>query len=584
MMVLSPHQGELLTLGWFLPAARWDQGYLVFGWGLVPSAFVAAIPIFTLLWLLGVMRKAAWIAGLSGLSITFVLAIGVYRMPAVPAVSAAANGAAFGLFPISWIVFWAIALYRVTVDTGKFDIIRQSLGQLTSEPYLQILLIAFAFGAFIEGAAGFGTPVAIAAAMLTGLGFSPFRASGACLLANTSPVAFGSIGIPIVTLAGITSLPVDRLSAMAGRLCAPMSLIIPAYLVLAVGGWSALRSVWKMALMVGAVFAVTQFLVSNYAGPQLADILASIAAIIAMVGMLRVRRSREQTVSGVDRVTVTESVVVIDDESGNGEAVVATRAAVLQQAPATVGAMVSAWLPYGFLVVCVLVWGTHPVQQWFGRAGFTFPWPFLHGIVRRMPPIAAVPTAYPAIFNVNWLTASGTSCMVATLLSAISVRMGAAQFLRLLISVTRQLALPTVTVTSVLAMTFLMNYCGATATMGLAFASTRTLFPFFSALLGWLGVFLTGSDTSSNALFGNLQVVTATRLGLDPFLMAAVNSVGGVMGKMISLQTIAVAAAATGMSVPEQARLFRFTFRHSVILAAVVGLMAMLYAYIGVHG
>jgi lactate permease len=550
-----------------LAGAKWDQTYVVFGWGLFPSALIAAIPIFVLLGLLGVLQRPAWVAGLSGLAIAVLVAMDAYHMPLAPALSAAADGGAFGLFPISWIVFWAITLYRVTVDSGKFETIRHSLGRLTTDPYLQILLIGFAFGAFIEGAAGFGTPVAIAAAMLTGLGFSAFRASSACLLANTSPVAFGSIGIPVVTLAGITNLPVDRLSAMTGRLCAPMSLIIPSYLLLAIGGWSALRSVWKTALAVGVIFATTQFLVSNYAGPQLADILASIVAILAMVVMLRVRRSAHQS---------------RDLAAKDGEADVAKSGESRHKE--TAGAIFAAWLPYGFLVACVLVWGMHPVQRWFGHLGFTFPWPLLHGLVRRVPPIVPVPTPYPAVFNVNWLAASGSSCMVATLLSAVWVRMSPVQFLRLLVDVTRQLILPTVTVTSVLAMAFVMNYCGATASLGLAFASTMTLFPFFSALLGWLGVFLTGSDTSSNALFGNLQVVTANRLGLDPFLMAAVNSVGGVMGKMISLQTIAVAAAATGMPVVDQARLFRFTFKHSVILAAVVGLMAMLYAYVGVHG
>jgi lactate permease len=544
----------------------WNQHYLLFGQTLGISAFIAAMPIFALLLLLGVLRKPAWVAGLTGLAVTLVLALGGYHMPAAPAISAALHGAAFGLFPISWIVYWAIALFRVSVETGKFEIIKASVGRLTSDPRLQAILIGFAFGAFVEGAAGFGTPVAVAAAMLTGLGFSPFNAAAICLLANTSPVAFGSIGIPVITLAGITGLPVERLSADVGRLCAPISLIIPAYLILAMGGRKALKGLLPAVVAAGATFAAVQFTVSNFIGPQLTDILSSLAAMGAVILLLKFWRP------AVEPNAIVRAAIVGPSASTQQNGSTPTHYSGRE--------VFNAWLPYVFLVLFVLLWGFKPWQAVLNSVSFPIHWPALHNVVQRMPPVIPHPAPYAAVFNMNWLSASGTSCMFATILSALVLKMHFSAFCRLLGSVTRQLILPTVTVTSVLAMAFLMNYCGATGTLGLAFSATGKVFPFFSALLGWIGVFLTGSDTSSNALFGSLQVVTADRLGLSPALMAATNSSGGVLGKMISLQTIAVAAAATQMSVPDQARLFRFTLKHSILLAAVVGCLAMLYTYV----
>jgi len=544
-------------------SVTWNQTYFLFGQGLGISAIIAALPVFTLLALLGIFRKPAWVAGLSGLAVTFILATAGYGMPSGMAISAAAYGAAFGLFPICWIVFWAIVLYRVTLDTGKFEIIKHSVGSLTTDPRLQALLIAFAFGAFVEGAAGFGTPVAVAAAMLTGLGMSPFAASAACLLANTAPVAFGSIGIPVITLAGITGLPLQQVSAAVGHLCAPVSLFIPTYLTLAMGGKRALRAVWPAALVAGASFAVVQFVVSNYVAAQLTDILASLSAIGALIALLRVWRPAE--------LQLAEAAA-----AGNGR----TEVRPPKHQHHAASEIVAAWMPYVFLVIFVLLWGYKPVQTALNAVTQTLAWPYLHNLVHRMPPVVAKPSPYGAMFTLNWMSASGSSCMFATLLSAIFLRLHPAAFVRLLGSVARQLFLPIVTVAAVLALAFLMNYSGATGTLGLAFASTGAMFPFFSAMLGWLGVFLTGSDTSANALFGSLQVVTAHKLGLNPALMAGGNSTGGVMGKMISLQTIAVAAAATNMSVADQAKLFRFTLKHSIVLAAIVGLIVLFYAYV----
>jgi L-lactate transport len=550
----------------------WSQSYTLFGRGLALSAVVASLPILTLLFLLGVRRKPAWFASLCALAVALVIALFAYKFPPTLTFTSAAYGAGFGLFPISWIVFWAITLYRVTVETGNFEIIKASMGNLTSDARLQALLIAFAFGAFVEGAAGFGTPVAVAAAMLVGLGFSPFYAAALCLVANTAPVAFGSIGIPVVTLAGITGLPLDKLSGMVGRLCAPLSLLVPAYLICIMVGWRGMLEVWPAVVVVGGVFASVQFLMSNFVGPQLTDIMSSLSALSALLVLLRFWRPAT--------VWDRELEPVVPQGAARGEKKFASLVPGSGDRKHSRGEAFNAWMPYGLLVILVLLWGIKPIQALLNSATLSFGWPLLHNYVQMMPPVVAKPTFYKALYQLNFLSASGTACMFATLLSALFLRMSPVAFGRLLLSVCRQLFLPTVTVTSVLAMAFVMNYCGATATLGLAFAASGMLFPFFSPLLGWLGVFLTGSDTSANALFGNLQVVTAGHLGFEPTLMAAANSAGGVVGKMISVQNIAVAAAATAMTVSDQAKLFRFTLRHSIVMATAIGLEVMLYAYL----
>jgi L-lactate transport len=534
----------------------WQQNYTPLNGSLALSALAAALPIFMLLFLLGIKRKPAWIAALSGLATTVLVALFLYGMPVTKMVGAATYGAAFGLFPIGWIVIWAVLLYRLTVESGKFESIKHSIGSLTQDRRLQALLIAFAFGAFMEGAAGFGTPVAVASAMLAGLGFTPFYAAAICLLANTAPVAFGSIAIPIVTLAGITGLPLDRLSAGVGRICAPVSLFVPAYLVLVMGGWSALRGVLPAAIVCGVSFAGMQFIVSNFVGPQLTDLASSIAAMASLVVLFLIWKPKDQYVP---------------------KAGIASGSAIDENRPSG-GQVLLAWSPYLLLVVCVLLWGFN--QKPLNSVTKLIHWPGLHNQIARMPPVTKAVSPYPADFTMNWLSASGTACMIASLLSAIVLRISPVQFLKILASTLRQLALSLVTLAAVLGLAFLMNYSGATGTLGLAFAATGASFPFFSAILGWMGVFLTGSDTSANALFGNLQVVTASHLGLNPVLMAASNSSGGVMGKMISLSSIAVAACATGMARHDEAGLFRFTLRHSVFLASMIGLIVLFYAYV----
>jgi lactate permease len=519
------------------------------------SSLVAALPIFTLLFLLGGLRKPAWIAAMAGLATAMAVSLGAYGMPVSLMFSSIGYGAAFGLFPIAWVVFWAVVLYRITVDTGKFEIIKDSVGSLTQDRRLQALLIAFAFGAFVEGAAGFGTPVAVAAAMLTGLGFSPFYAAGICLLANTAPVAFGSIGIPVVTLAGITGLPLADLSANVGRICAPLSLFVPSYLILVMGGMRALRGVLPAAILCGVSFAGTQFYVSSFIGPQLTDILASLASIISLVVLLKLWKPKDNFIMEGD---LKPHVLKTHGTSDT----------------------FLAWMPYLLLVVLVLLWSRDEVKAILNQATYAFSWPGLHNLIERMPPVVAKPSGYAATYRLDLLAASGTACMIASFLSALFLKMPLSKLAGTIGTTFRQLRFSILTIATVLGLAFLMNYSGATATLGLAFAATGVLFPFFSALLGWLGVFLTGSDTSANALFGNLQVVTATTLNLNPLLMASSNSAGGVMGKMISLSSIAVAAAATGMSQSDESKLFRFTMRHSIFLASVLGLIVVFYAYV----
>src|SRR5215467_4874410 len=545
----------------------WSQTYLPLG-SLAASALLSAVPIGLMLYLLGIARKRAWVAGLTGCASALLIALFAYRMPWNLALNSLLYGAAYGLLPIGWIVFTALLLYRLAVETGKFQIIKDSIGHLTSDPYMQALVIAFAFGAFIEGASGFGTPVAVASAMLAGLGMAPFEAAAICLLANTAPVAFGAIGTPIVGLQSVTSLPLLDLSADVGRLCAPLALFVPIYVIGVMGGRKGLARAGGAALVCGAVFAVVQFLVSSYLGPYLTAILSSLAAIGAMVVMCVLRRNP------ADRPA---------DDSPRHSA----------------GEILLAWSPYIFLVIFVLLmngdqiilpkpydvlWPTAKLAALKGflnnHTTFVFGWPGLHNLVQKMPPVVKAQSPYAASYTFNPLTTIPSTTLYATFASAILLRVPLGKLAHCFWLTIKQLALPTLTIATVLGLAYLMNYSGATATLGLTFAASGASFPFFSALLGWIGVFLTGSDTSANALFGNLQVVTANKLGFNPVLMASSNSAGGVMGKMISLQSIAVAGAATGLTRQEEARLMRFTVKHSILLAAMAGLVTLFYAYV----
>jgi lactate permease len=549
----------------------WQHNYQPVGGSLGASAIAAAIPIVVLFVMLGVLRKPAWMSALSALVAALAVALGVYGMPVQLAVISTLYGAAYGLFPIAWIVFSSIMLYRLAVDTGKFEIIKDSVGSLTDDRRLQALFIAFSFGAFIEGAAGFGAPVAVSGAMLAGLGFDPFYAAGICLLANTAPVAFGSIGIPVITLANVTGLPVLALSAMVGRLCAMISVIIPGYLVVVMAGFARALEVLPAIVACGVSFAGMQFLVSNFIGPDLTDIMSSLTCIVVMVAVLKLWRPTR-----IMRLETDHPVT----------ARLKTHAA---------GEIFMAWLPYLLLVAFVLAWGepaiknaidarTHALlPSWIPKSATVMNGlfvPGLHNVITRIAPVTPTASPYAAVFTFNWLTASGTACFLATLVAAALLRVRPKKLAGIYVATFRQLSLAMVTIASMLGLAYLMNYSGMTSTLGLQLAASGSAFPFFSAVVGWLGVFLTGSDTSANALFGNLQVVTATALGLNPVLTAAVNSAAGVMGKMISVQSIAVAVAATGMTSADESRLFRFTIKHSVLLMVVMGLVSLLFAYV----
>ena len=549
----------------------WQHNYHPVAGSLAASALVAAIPVFVLFLMLGVLRRPAWMSALSALASALVVSLAVYGMPVQLAVISTLYGAAYGLFPIAWIVFSSIMLYRLAVDTGKFEIIKDSVGTLTDDRRLQALFIAFSFGAFIEGAAGFGAPVAVSGAMLAGLGFSPFYAAGICLLANTAPVAFGSIGIPIVTLANVTGLPVMALSAMVGRLCAMISVLIPAYLLVVMAGATRALEVLPAIAACGLSFAGMQFLVSNFIGPDLTDIMSSLTCIIVMVAVLKLWKPQR--------------IMRLDGDQP-------VRAALRTH---SAGEILVAWSPYLLLVLCVLAVGAPAIKNAIdARTHALLPSalpksptvmnglfvPGLHNMITRIPPVTPTAAPYAAIFTFNWLTASGTACFIATLAAALVLRVGPLQLARIYVATFKQLSFAILTIASMLGLAYLMNYSGMTSTLGLALAASGSAFPFFSAVVGWLGVFLTGSDTSANALFGNLQVVTANALHLNPVLTASVNSAAGVMGKMISVQSIAVAVAATGMTSADESRLFRFTVKHSVLLMAVMGFIALLFAYV----
>jgi lactate permease len=538
------------------------------------SAVVAAIPIIVLFIMLGALRKPAWISAVAALISALAVSLVAYGMPVKLALASTVYGAAYGMFPIAWIVFASIMLYRIAVDTGKFEIIKDSVGGLTDDRRLQAMFIAFSFGAFIEGAAGFGAPVAVSGAMLAGLGFSPFYAAGICLLANTAPVAFGSIGIPVVTLANVTGLPLLPVSAMVGRLCAMISVIIPGYLVVVMTGPKKALEVWPAIVACGLSFASVQFYVSNYMGPELTDIMSSLTCIVVMVAVLKLWKPKN-----ISRLEGDQPASVSLSKH-------------------TAGEIALAWSPYLLLVLFVLAWGEPDIKGAIDRwTNSLMPSvlphsatvlngidvPGLHNLITRIPPVTPQPSPYAAVFTFNWLSASGSACFLAILATAVVLRVRPSKVVSAYVDTFRQLKFALVTIASMLGLAYLMNYSGMTSTLGLALAGTGKAFPFFSAVVGWLGVFLTGSDTSANALFGNLQVVTANALGLNPILTASVNSAAGVMGKMISVQSIAVAVAATGMSRDDESRLFRFTIKHSVLLMVVMALLSMMYAYVLPH-
>ncbi|MEO7319058.1 MAG: lactate permease LctP family transporter [Chthoniobacteraceae bacterium] len=554
----------------------WSQNYTPLG-GILPSALVAALPVVVLLALLGIWHVRAHIAALAGLATAAAVALFIYKMPAGLVLASAGYGAVFGLFPIGWIVLNAIFIYQLSVETGQFAVLKEQIAGVAGDRRIQALLVAFCFGAFIEGCAGFGAPVAITGAMLIGLGFKPLEAAKLALIGNTAPVAFGSLGIPITTLSTVTGLDLHALSAMVGRQLPVFSLIVPFWLVAAQVGWRGMVEVWPACFVCGASFAVTQFAVSNYHGPWLVDLASAIASLIALVALLRVWKPPRWKLD-VERWT-------LNVEPRAAEATVP--AALNVQLPtsnvqrSTKIAAFRAWLPWLMLSVFVATWTIAPVKaHLIALAPWKHAVPLLHEAVIRVPPVAPIASPEPAIFKFELLAATGTALLFAGIAAGLLLGLKLAALARIYGSVVWRVRVSLLTIMLMLALGFTTRYSGTDTTLGLALANTGSWFPFFSPLLGWLGVALTGSDTSSNVLFGNLQKVTAEQLHISPILTAAANSSGGVMGKMIDAQSIVVASVATGghADSPSAGAILRAVFWHSLALALLVGVLVMLQA------
>ena len=537
---------------------HWSQVYAPIS-GIGVSALIAAIPVVALLALLAFWHVRAHIAALIALGIAIAIAVFVYGMPPKLAAAAAGYGAAFGFLPIGWLIINAIFIYQLSVDTGQFAVLQKQIAGVSRDRRIQALLLAFSFGAFIEGAAGFGAPVAISGALMIGLGFKPLEAAKLALIGNTAPVAFGSLGIPLVTLAPLTDLDLLKLSAMVGRQLPIFSLIVPFWLVAAQAGWRGMIGVWPACLVAGGSFGIMQFLMSNFHGPWLVDIVSAAVSMIAVVVLMRFWQPKEESV--------------------NPPAAAAPSAV----AGAATGPAWKAWLPWIFLTGFVFCWGLPFVKAqlnaWYAPQ---IEVPMLHLAVEKVPPVAPKPTLEKAIFSLNLLSATGTALLLAGIASTICLGVGFRQGLQIYGRTLWRVRVSLLTISVMMALGFTTRYSGTDTTMGLAMAGTGWWFPFFSPLIGWLGVALTGSDTSSNVLFGNLQKVTAEQLGLSPILMCASNSSGGVMGKMIDAQSIVVASVATGghPESPTAGTILRSVFWHSIALAVLVGVLVMLQAYV----
>ena len=535
--------------------STWVQSYDPCG-NVFLSALVAALPIFVLLGLLAFLHVRAHVAAIAGLVVSLLVAIFVFKMPIGLALAAAANGAAYGLFPIGWIVLSAIFVYDITVAAGQFEIVKRSVASIAEDRRVQVLLIAFCFGAFIEGAAGFGTPVAISAAMLIGLGFKPLPAAGLALIGNTAPVAFGALGTPLIVLARVTELPIEQLSMMVGRQLPLFSLIVPFWLIWAMVGWRGMWEVWPACLTAGLSFGILQFLVSNYHGPWLVDVVSAIGSIVSLVVLLQFWQP----------ATVWRYSEELELPK--------------REVPPTTRESAIAWMPWVVLSCVVFVWGVPQVKSQLNAwTRSEVEVPVLHLNVIKDAPVVPKPTPEKAIFEWNWLSATGTALFLSAMVSGTLLGFSPMKLFAIFLETIRRTTTSLVTIALMLGLGYSTRFGGLDAAMGLAFASTGFLFPFFSPLLGWLGVALTGSDTSSNVLFGNLQQITAERLGVSPLLAAASNSSGGVMGKMIDAQSIVVAGIATGQS-RQEGTILRYVFFHSVALAILVGLLVTAQAYV----
>ncbi|WOO30884.1 L-lactate permease [Diaphorobacter limosus] len=552
----------------------WQQNYDPAG-NIWISALVALIPIVFFFLALTRLRLKGYQAG----TVTVLLALGVallfYKMPVSAALASAVYGFFYGLWPIAWIIVAAVFLYKLSVKTGQFDVIRSSILSVTPDQRLQLILVGFCFGAFLEGAAGFGAPVAITAALLVGLGFKPLYAAGLCLIANTAPVAFGAMGIPVIVAGQVSGIDPFLIGQMAGRQLPFMTILVLFWIMAIMDGWRGVKETWPAVLVGGGSFALVQFLTANYIGPELPDITSAIVSLIALTAFLKVWQPKR-----IFRFDTEQSA----PSKANGTKA-AGAAKPQAAAPLTAGAIIKAWSPFIILTAMVTLWSLKPFKALFAAGGplastiISIPVPMLDKLVAKMPPVVAAATPYGAVYTFNWLSATGTAILIAAILTIAFARFSPAKAVATLGETVRELVIPIYSIGMVLAFAFVANYSGLSATLALALAHTGQAFVFFSPFLGWIGVFLTGSDTSANALFGALQATTANQLGLSPVLTVAANTTGGVTGKMISPQSIAIACAAVGLA-GKESDLFRFTVKHSLIFAVIIGIITTLQAYV----
>lgn len=538
----------------------WAQVYDPAG-NLWLSALIALIPIAFFFVALAVFRMKGHVAGTITVVLALLVAILFYHMPVSMALASGVYGFLYGLWPIAWIIVAAVFLYKITVKTGQFDIIRSSIISITEDQRLQMLLVGFAFGAFLEGAAGFGAPVAITAALLVGLGFNPLYAAGLCLIANTAPVAFGAMGIPITVAGQVSGVDAFKIGQMAGRQLPLLSLFVPFWLVIIMDGWRGVKETWPAILVAGGSFALTQYFTANFIGPELPDITSALVSLIALTVFLKNWRPKN-----IFRFEGQEKAHLNNPTYANDQ-------------------IFKAWSPFIILTAMVTIWSLKPFKALFAKDGalessvIKFSVPYLDKLVTKMPPIVAEAKPYEAVYKFDWLSATGTAIFIAAIITIFVLKMKPAEGVKTFGETFKELLRPIYTIGMVLAFAFIANYSGLSATLALLLAGTGTLFVFFSPFLGWLGVFLTGSDTSSNALFCSLQANTAHQIGVQDTLLVAANTTGGVTGKMISPQSIAVACAATGL-VGHESDLFRFTLKHSLLFATIIGIITTLQAYV----
>jgi lactate permease len=539
----------------------WSQNYdPLHAWPL--STLVSTLPVVTLFFSLVVLKTRVWVAALAGLLMSVVLALTVFHMPATLVTAAGALGVIFGMLRIAWIIVASIFLYHIAVETGQFQVMKESIAALSTDKRLQLILIAFCFGAFLEGTGGGGAPVAISGSFLIGLGFEPFQAATLCLIANTAPVAWGAVGNPIRALATVTGLPEMALSAMTGRILPPLSAILPFWLVRSMVGWRATFEVWPALAVSGLSFALMQFYWSNYQESGLVDIIAALVSLLAMVAFLKVWQPKASLARHGEPALDAERTALVDTTRHH-----------------SIWVVLKGWSPFLLASVLIFVWSVPAIKDRLTLTTLKQPMPYLDRAVIRIPPVVPQPAPEEAIADLNFVVLPGTAVFLAGILAALLLGMNPAGIVRTFVRTVTQLAPSLTAISFMVSLAYVTRYSGMDTVLGLSLTRTGPAFPFFGTLLGWLGVALTGTDAGSNVLFGNLQKVTAERLGISPILMAAANSSGGVMGKMIDAQSIVVSSAATGQA-GREAEIFKVVFKHSVALACLVGLIVTFYAFV----